>query len=73
MMLAVYYYPQEIECKEKWDVKESWNLTSIPRFKQKPLAITKQKPEKAKQLKNRNAERAKQLGIEYLKTKGIKL
>ena len=70
---AVYYYPKEIECKEKWDVKESWNLTSIPRFKQKPLAITKQKPEKAKQLKNRNAERAKQLGIEYLKTKGIKL
>ena len=70
---SVYYYPKEIECKEKWDVTESWNLTSTPRFKQKPQAITKQKPEKAKQLKNRNAERAKQLGIEYLKTKGIKL
>jgi hypothetical protein len=70
---SVYYYPKEIECKEKWDVTESWNLTSTPRFKQKPQAITKQKPEKAKQLKNRNAERAKQLGIEYLKTKGIRL
>ena len=70
---AVYYYPKEIECKEKWDVTESWNLTSTPRFKQKPQAITKQKPDKAKQLKNRNAERAKQLGIEYLKTKGIRL
>jgi hypothetical protein len=70
---AVYYYPREIECKEKWDVTESWNLTSTPRFKQKPLAITKQKPDKAKQLKNRNVERAKQLGIEYLKTKGIRL
>jgi hypothetical protein len=70
---AVYYYPKEIECKAKWDVTESWNLTSTPRFKQKPQAITKQKPDKAKQLKNRNVERAKQLGIEYLKTKGIKL
>jgi len=70
---AVYYYPKEIECKEKWDVTESWNLTSKPRFKQKPQAITKQKPDKAKQLKNRNVERAKQLGIEYLKTKGIRL
>ena len=69
----VYYYPKEIECKEKWDVTESWNLTAKPRFQQKPEAITKQKAEKAKQLKNRNAERAKQLGIEYLKTKGIKL
>ena len=70
---AVYYYPKEIECKEKWDVTESWNLTSKPRFQQKPQEITKQKPDKAKQLKNRNAERAKQLGIEYLKTKGINL
>jgi uncharacterized protein (DUF2141 family) len=70
---AVYYYPKEIECKEKWDVTESWNLTSTPRFRQKPQAIVKQKPEQEKKLKNRNAERAKQLGIEYLKTKGIKL
>ena len=70
---TVYYYPKEIECREKWDVTESWNLTATPRFKQKPQAITKQKPDKAKQLKNRNAERAKQLGIEYLKTKGVRL
>ena len=69
----VYYYPKEIECKEKWDVTESWNLTAIPRYKQKPDEITKQKPEKEKKLKNRNADRAKQLGIEYLKTKGINL
>ena len=69
----VYYYPKEIECKEKWDVTESWNLTAIPRYKQKPDEITKQKPEKEKKLKNRNVDRAKQLGIEYLKTKGINL
>ena len=70
---SVYYYPREIECKERWDVTQKWDLTATPRFKQKPQAITKQKPDKAKQLKNRNVERAKQLGIEYLKTKGIRL
>ena len=69
----VYYYHRELECKEKWDVTESWNLTSRPRFKQKPLAITKQKPDQAKKLKNRNIERAKELGIEYLKSKGVRL
>ena len=70
---AVYYYPQEIECKEKWDVTKSWNLTEVPRFRQKPSAITKQKPDQDKKLKNRNLERAKQLGKEYLKTKGVRL
>ena len=70
---AVYYYNQEIECKEKWDVTKSWNLTEVPRFRQKPAAITKQKPDQEKKLKNRNFERAKQLGKEYLKTKGVKL
>ena len=69
----VYYYSRELECKEKWDVTESWNLTSKPRFKQKPLEITKQKPDQAKKLKNRNIERAKELGIEYLKSQGVRL
>ena len=70
---AVYYYSKELECKEKWDVTESWNPTATPRFRQKPQAIVKQKPDQAKKLKNRNIERAKQLGIEYMKSKGINL
>ena len=70
---AVYYYPREIECKAKWDVSQSWNVTGIPVFKQKPGKITKQKPDAAKKLKNRNAERARKLGIEYLKEKGINI
>jgi uncharacterized protein (DUF2141 family) len=70
---SVYYYSQEIECKEKWDVTKSWNLTETPRFRQKPGAITKQKPDQEKKLKNRNYERAKQLGKEYLKGKGVNL
>ena len=70
---SVYYYTQQIECKEKWDVTKSWNLTEVARFLQKSGAITKQKPDKDKKLKNRNIERAKQLGKEYLKTKGVRL
>ena len=68
---AVYYYPREIECKAKWDVTQTWNVTGTPIYKQKPEKITKQKPEAAKKLKNRNAERARQLGITYLTDKGV--
>lgn len=70
---SVYYYPREIECKERWDVTQQWDLTAIPRYKQKPQAITKQKADGAKKLKNRNAERALQLGIEYNKDKTVKV
>ena len=69
----VYYHPEEIECKEKWDVSRDWNLTATPRHLQKPSKLVKQKPEKAKQQKNRNLERAKQLGKEYLKGTGVNL
>ena len=62
---AVYYYPREIDCKEKWDVTQVWNVNATKRFLQKPLKITKQKPDAEKKLKNRNAQRAKELGIPY--------
>ncbi len=66
----VYYYTREIECKEKWDVTQSWNLTDTPRFKQKPRNLVKQKAEgNKKQMQNRNAKRAQELGIEYNKDK----
>lgn len=70
---SVYYYPREIECKERWDVTQQWNFTAVPRYKQKPLAITKQKADGEKKLKNRNADRARNLGIEYNKNKTIKV
>ncbi len=60
----VFYYPEAIECKAKWDVTERWNLSARPRYQQKPAAIVKQKADKEKKkLKNRNAERAEKLGI----------
>ena len=63
----VYYFHEKIECRQKWDVSRQWNLTARPLFKQKPLAITKQKPDKQKQqLKNRNIQRARDMGKEYI-------
>jgi uncharacterized protein (DUF2141 family) len=70
----VYYYNEKFECKAKWDVTRSWNLTARPRFRQKPGAITKQKPDQQKKLRNRNEQRAKELGKEYIrKTTGMRL
>ena len=62
----VYYYPGYIECKAKWDMTESWNPTAKDLSRQKPGAITKQKPDKEKKVKNQNAQRAKDLGIQYI-------
>ena len=63
----VYYFHEKLDCKQKWDVSRQWNLTARPRYQQKPMAITKQKPDKQKQqLKNRNMQRARDLGKEYL-------
>lgn len=64
----MYYYPRSIECKAKFDITLSWNLTGTLRTQQKPSEITKQKPDKERQkLRNRNAERARQMGKEYVK------
>ena len=64
----VYYYPRDIEAKEKFDVTLHWNLTERKLNQQKPGKIIKQKGDKDKKRKtNRNAERARQLGIEYMK------
>ncbi len=62
----VYYFNEDVECKAKWDVSRNFRLTERQRFLQKPMAITKQKPDKEKQLRNRNAQRAKEKGIQYL-------
>ena len=70
---AVYYYSRMIECKEKWDVTQSWDLTSVPRYRQKPQEIVKQKPEGQKKQQNRNAQRASDLGITYNKDKTVKI
>ncbi len=63
---TVFYYPDILQCKAKWDLSETWNPTARETFRQKPEKITKQKPDKAKTVKKRNADRAKNLGIPYI-------
>ena len=62
----VYYYPESIECKAKWDLTESWDPLARELSLQKPGAITKQKPDKEKKVKNQNVQRAAKLGIQYV-------
>lgn len=62
----VYYYPEKIECKAKWDVSMSWTPSDKNLQRQKPGALIKQKGEKEKTIKHRNADRAKAMGIQYI-------
>ena len=55
----VYYYPRPFELRAMWDTSQDWRPLATPLYRQKPSAITKQKPDKEKQPKNRNAEREK--------------
>lgn len=65
----VYFYPEKITCKAKWDMTVNWNPTEKPLYQQKPADITKQKADKEKKIQNRNAQRAAKLGIQYLPQK----
>lgn len=62
----VYYYPEAIECKAKWDVTENWDPKARNIGKQKPEKITKQKADKQKTVKRQNLQRAQKLGIQYV-------
>ena len=52
-----YYYPAKLNLRARWDVSQDWDIHALPLNKQKPLEITKQKPDKEKKIQNRNAER----------------
>lgn len=52
-----FYYPGSLNLRAKWDVTQDWTPTAQPLWRQKPEKITKQKPDKEKTIKNRNAER----------------
>ena len=53
----VYYYPQMLEVRALWDMRQDWDIHATPVIKQKPLEITKQKPEEKKEKRSKNAER----------------
>ena len=56
----VYYFPQPLAVREKWDIEQDWAPLEIPRLSQKPAEITKQKPDKQKDIQQRNKERERQ-------------
>ena len=60
----VFYHPRSVECKAKWDITRSWVLMERPLPQQKPTAITKQKADREKKRRNRNADRAARMGIQ---------
>ena len=54
---TTYYYPRPIELRAMFEYdQDDWD-TSLAPEKQKPLEITKQKPERKREKRNRNAER----------------
>ena len=57
----VYYFPQPIIVKAQWDVRQEWDVLGIPLHTQKPLRITKQKPDKEKSVRRRNQERSAEM------------
>lgn len=56
----VYYYPGAFELRAQWDISQTWNPTAVAVPQQKPLKITKQKPEKEKKRMSKNAERERE-------------
>jgi hypothetical protein len=53
----VYYYPHALELRALFEYdQDDWDINA-PLDKQKPLEITKQKPDKERKKRNRNANR----------------
>ncbi len=53
----VYYYPHQLELRAMFEYdQDDWDI-NMPLDKQKPLKITKQKPDREKKKRNRNADR----------------
>ncbi|MDE5981421.1 MAG: hypothetical protein K2G61_05670, partial [Bacteroidaceae bacterium] len=54
----VFYFPQPLPLRARFDVEQTWNYRSIKLTEQKPQAITKQKPSgNKKSAIERNKER----------------
>lgn len=53
----VYYYPNILEYKARWNVTQPWNIHALPMDKQKLDELKKQKPDEDKKKKDRERER----------------
>lgn len=57
----VFYNPNTIPIKAQWEAENDWDLRAIPLDEQKPKAITKQKPDKQKNISERNKKRMEEM------------
>ena len=53
----VFYFPRPLPVRQRFEVEQQWNYRAIDPTRQKPKAITKQKADKEKTVKDRNRER----------------
>ena len=58
----VFYFPVELQVKANWDIEQTWYVKKLPLDQQKPKELIKQKEDKKKTPRNRNAERERQRG-----------
>lgn len=56
----VFYFPQSLPLKARFDIEQAWDYRSLPLTKQKPKEITKQKADKRKTIRERNRERERE-------------
>ncbi|EJW89096.1 lipoprotein [gut metagenome] len=56
----VFYFPVPIAIKANWDVEQTWRVNDLPLTQQKPKELIRQKENKKKTPRNRNAEREQQ-------------
>lgn len=56
----VFYYPDRLNLRAQWEVTQDWNPRQTPVPLQKPKRITKQKPDRERTTRSRNAERERQ-------------
>ena len=56
----VFYYPEALALKAKWEITQDWDTAATPLPKQKPLKITKQKPDKERKKQSKNEERERE-------------
>lgn len=59
---TVLYNPMSFVVRAKWDIEQDWDIRALPLVQQKPKSLIKQKEDKQKTVKERNAERLRQLG-----------
>ena len=41
----VFYYPNFFDVRQNWELEQTWNIREVPVIQQKPLDITKNKPQ----------------------------